>query len=45
MLKNDTETPGASDMHRVGTVARILKKVNLPDGGINIFVSTVKRFS
>ncbi len=44
MLKNDTETPGASDMHRVGTVARILKKVNLPDGGINIFVSTVKRF-
>ena len=44
MLKNDTETPTASDMHRVGTAARILKKVNLPDGGINIFVSTVKRF-
>ena len=44
MLKNDAETPAAADMHRVGTVARILKKVNLPDGGINIFVSTVKRF-
>ena len=44
MLKNDTETPTASDMHRVGTAARILKKVNLPDGGINIFISTVKRF-
>lgn len=44
MLKNDAETPTAADMHRVGTVARILKKVNLPDGGINIFVSTVKRF-
>ena len=44
MLKNDTETPSASDMYKVGTAARILKKVNLPDGGINIFVSTVKRF-
>ena len=44
MLKNDAEIPTAADMHRVGTVARILKKVNLPDGGINIFVSTVKRF-
>ncbi|MBP5601240.1 MAG: endopeptidase La [Treponema sp.] len=44
MLKNDTETPGASDMYKVGTAARILKKVNLPDGGINIFISTVKRF-
>ena len=44
MLKNDTETPTAADMYRVGTVARILKKVNLPDGGINIFISTVKRF-
>ena len=32
------------DMHKVGTAARILKKVNLPDGGINIFISTVKRF-
>ncbi len=44
MLKNDTETPTASDMYKVGTAARILKKVNLPDGGINIFISTVKRF-
>ena len=44
MLKNDVENPSASDMHRVGTAARILKKVNLPDGGINIFISTVKRF-
>ncbi len=44
MLKNDAENPGVSDMHKVGTAARILKKVNLPDGGINIFISTVKRF-
>lgn len=44
MLKNDTEKPGASDLHKVGTVARIVKKINLPDGGLNIFISTIKRF-
>ena len=44
MLKNDAESPTAADLHKVGTVARIIKKVNLPDGGINIFISTVKRF-
>ena len=44
MLKNDADNPSVSDLHRVGTVARIIKKINLPDGGINIFVSTIKRF-
>ena len=44
MLKNDAESPSVSDLHKVGTAARIIKKVNLPDGGINIFISTVKRF-
>ena len=44
MLKNDADSPSVSDLHKVGTAARIIKKVNLPDGGINIFISTVKRF-
>ena len=44
MLKNDAESPTVADLHKVGTAARIIKKVNLPDGGINIFISTVKRF-
>ena len=44
MTKNDEDSPSVEDLHRVGTVARIIKKVNLPDGGINIFISTVKRF-
>ena len=44
MLKNDSEHPGVSDLHNVGTVARIVKKINLPDGGLNIFISTIKRF-
>jgi len=40
----DIEIPDAQDLHKIGTVAKIVKKINLPDGGINIFISTVKRF-
>jgi len=38
------ESPGPDQFCRVGTAAKILKKINLPDGGLNIFVSTIKRF-
>ncbi|MBI9099517.1 MAG: endopeptidase La [Spirochaetaceae bacterium] len=38
------EIPDAMDLHKIGTVAKIVKKINLPDGGINIFISTMKRF-
>lgn len=44
MLKNEAENPTAQDLHSVGTVASIVKKINLPDGGINVFISTIKRF-
>ncbi|MHC6202177.1 endopeptidase La [Breznakiellaceae bacterium SP9] len=44
MLSNETETPAISDLYRVGTAAKIVKKINLPDGGVNIFISTLKRF-
>ena len=44
MLKNEADTPSVNNLYRVGTAARIIKKVNLPDCGINIFISTVKRF-
>ena len=42
--REDAENPTGADLFRVGTVAKIVKKINLPDGGINIFISTVKRF-
>ncbi|TVR69414.1 MAG: endopeptidase La [Spirochaetaceae bacterium] len=38
------DNPRVEDLHQVGTVAKILKRINLPDGGVNIFVSTLKRF-
>ncbi len=44
MLKNDTDKPVMADLHNIGTVARIIKKINLPDGGVNAFVSTIQRF-
>ncbi|MEL3901238.1 MAG: endopeptidase La [Treponema phagedenis] len=44
LLNNEAEEPGAADVYQVGSVARIIKKINLPDGGINIFISTLKRF-
>ena len=44
MLANETESPAINDLYRVGTLAKIVKKINLPDGGVNIFISTLKRF-
>jgi ATP-dependent Lon protease len=44
MLQTETETPAITDLYKVGTAAKIVKKINLPDGGVNIFISTLKRF-
>ena len=38
LLKNDIENPTGDDLYQVGTVARIIKKINLPDGGLNVFI-------
>ncbi len=35
---------GPEDICKVGTAAKIVKKINLPDGAVNVFISTVKRF-
>ncbi len=40
----DAEKPSADDLYKIGTVAKIIRKINLPDGGVNIFVSTINRF-
>ncbi|MDR2798953.1 MAG: endopeptidase La [Treponema sp.] len=44
MLANESESPTIIDLYKVGTAAKIVKKINLPDGGVNIFISTLKRF-
>lgn len=42
--KDESSSASIKDLYKIGTVARIIKKINLPDGGVNIFISTIKRF-
>ena len=42
--KNDSEDPGISDIFRIGTVAKILKMLVLPDGNTTIIIQGKKRF-
>jgi ATP-dependent Lon protease len=46
VLTRDEETRKAApaDLYTIGTAAKIVRKINLPDGGINIFIQTLKRF-
>ena len=44
LAKEEADTLSADNLYTVGTVAKIVKRINLPDGGINIFISTLKRF-
>ncbi len=39
----NTERPTAEDIHKIGTVARILKVYNLPDGSKSVFVQGLYR--
>jgi ATP-dependent Lon protease len=47
LLIQDSEVPEPTtdDLVKVGSVVKIVRKINLPDGGFNIFISGVKRFS
>lgn len=43
-IESSEDSIKSSDFYKTGTVAKIVKKINLPDGGINIFISTIRRF-
>ena len=34
----------SQELYEIGTVVRISRKINLPDGNLNIFITTLKRF-
>lgn len=40
----EVENPTSDDVHKTGTAARIVRRFNLPDGGVNLIVNTLKRF-
>ena len=44
VLAKEEEAAEGPNLYSVGTAAKIVKRINLPDGGINIFISTLKRF-
>ncbi len=44
LQKEESDEDSSANLYSVGTAAKIIKKINLPDGGINIFISTFKRF-
>jgi len=41
---NELEEPGKEDLYTVGTLARILKFLSMPDGSVTIIVQGIKRF-
>jgi ATP-dependent Lon protease len=41
----EQEEDSEGNFYRVGTVGKIIKKINLPDGKLNIFINTLKRFT
>ncbi len=44
LAREESDKISGDNLYSVGTVAKIVKRINLPDGGINIFISTLKRF-
>lgn len=40
----DVRDDREDNFYRIGTIGKIIKKLNLPDGKVNIFINTLKRF-
>ena len=43
-INEKTENPGMDDIHKIGTVARILKILKMPDGNTMVVLQGKKRF-
>jgi len=45
LIKNsEANKDQEENFYQVGTIGKVIKTINLPDGQINIFVNTIKRF-
>lgn len=45
LIKDDNKDEiSAGDLYNFGTAAKILKRINLPDGGLNVLINSIKRF-
>ena len=43
-IDEDVEEPTATDIHKIGTVARILRVLKMPDGNVTVILQGTKRF-
>ncbi|MBK85783.1 MAG: endopeptidase La [Flavobacteriaceae bacterium] len=43
-IDGNVENPTFKDMHKIGTIARILKVLKMPDGNITVIIQGKKRF-
>lgn len=43
-VENDVEDPDLNDLYKVGTLARIIKYVAMPDGNVTIIAQGIRRF-
>lgn len=44
LVKQEANPMAIENLYEIGTIAKIVKRINLPDDSINIFISTLKRF-
>ena len=44
LAREEADAYNYENLYPIGTAAKIMKRINLPDGGVNIFISTLKRF-
>ncbi len=45
LIKDDNKDEiSAGDLYSFGTAAKILKRINLPDGGLNVLINSIRRF-
>lgn len=46
LIRDDNKDDiSGNDLFTYGTAAKILKRINLPDGGLNVLINSIKRFS
>jgi ATP-dependent Lon protease len=43
-INEEDEEPTANDIHKIGTVARILRVLKMPDGNVTVILQGTKRF-
>ncbi|MEI0603241.1 endopeptidase La [Brachyspira alvinipulli] len=40
----DRKNPSVNDIYKVGVVVKVFKKLNLPDGGLNLLINSIRRY-